>query len=280
MNRKKAEILLVGVTLAWGMSYLLMKDTLENIPPFNLIALRFGLAFLVALIVFFKKVCSVNFPVFLWSGLLGLLLTAVFSTLLIGMLTTGVSEAAFLGGIAVVFVPLLHMCWKRQLPSARNSIGMMITVVGIWFLSGEKSIHLEVGSFLCILCSFFYALHILLTRWCVERMPALSLGVYQLGWTAIFALALSWVYEQPTWPQGTRQWMIIIALGLLCSAFGFIGQTWAQAYTSPERVGFIFTLEPVFTAILAAIFLNETLTLTGYVGAACIFGGILLSARE
>ena len=41
MSSKRAELLMVSVTLAWGSSYLLMKVGLNGIGPFNLIALRF-----------------------------------------------------------------------------------------------------------------------------------------------------------------------------------------------------------------------------------------------
>jgi len=280
LNRKKAELLLIGVSLAWGSSYLLMKDTLQNIEPFNLIALRFGLAFLAAFIIFYQRVFPVDGRTLLWSAVLGAMLTAVFGTLLVGMLTTNVSEAAFLGGIAVVFVPLLHIFQLKKLPGARTTLGIIITASGIWLLNGGNTIHFQFGSLMCILCSFLYAFHILLTRWCVERMDALRLGVYQLGFTAVLATGLSFLTEQPAWPQTAKEWVIIWALGLLCSAFGFIGQTFAQGHTLPERVGFIFTLEPVFTAILAAIFLNEWLTLPGYLGGAMIVCGVLLSSSE
>ena len=55
MNSKKAEMLMVSVSFVWGSSYLLMKIGLGSIAPFNLIALRFGIAFLFMTLVFSKK---------------------------------------------------------------------------------------------------------------------------------------------------------------------------------------------------------------------------------
>ena len=62
-----------------------------------------------------------------------------------------------------------------------------------------------------------------------------------------------------------------ICLGLICSAYGFIVQPIAQKYAAPERIGLIFSLEPVFSAILSYIFLHEILEVQGYVGATMIF---------
>ena len=73
------------------------------------------------------------------------------------------------------------------------------------------------------------------------------------------------------------QWAAIICLGLLCSAYGFVVQPIAQKHTSPERIGLIFSLEPVFSAILSYIFLHETLGIKGYIGAVLVFGGVVFS---
>ncbi|MCA5960840.1 EamA family transporter [Blautia sp. RD014234] len=61
MNSKKAEMLMVSVSFVWGSSYLLMKIGLGSIAPFNLIALRFGIAFLFMTLVFPKVPLSQAF---------------------------------------------------------------------------------------------------------------------------------------------------------------------------------------------------------------------------
>ena len=47
--------MLALVAMAWGSSYLLMKIGLDGIPPFCIIALRFGIAFIAVSFLFFKK---------------------------------------------------------------------------------------------------------------------------------------------------------------------------------------------------------------------------------
>jgi drug/metabolite transporter (DMT)-like permease len=67
---------------------------------------------------------------------------------------------------------------------------------------------------------------------------------------------------------------LILGLAVLCSAYGFTTQALAQQYTTPEKVGLFFSLEPVFSALLAALFLHEILTIPMYVGAIVILIGI------
>lgn len=85
------------------------------------------------------------------------------------------------------------------------------------------------------------------------------------------------LFETPSLPETSVQWGAVICLGLICSAYGFIVQPIAQKYAAPERIGLIFSLEPVFSAILSYIFLHEILEVRGYVGAVMIFLSVLLS---
>lgn len=85
------------------------------------------------------------------------------------------------------------------------------------------------------------------------------------------------LFETPTLPETPTQWGAIIGLGLICSAYGFVVQPIAQKYAAPERIGLIFSLEPVFSAFLSFIFLHEILEIQGYVGAILIFTAVILS---
>ncbi len=85
------------------------------------------------------------------------------------------------------------------------------------------------------------------------------------------------LFETPSLPETPVQWGAVICLGLICSAYGFIVRPIAQKYAAPERIGLIFSLEPVFSAILSYIFLHKILEVQGYVGATMIFLSVLLS---
>ncbi|EDK35646.1 hypothetical protein [Clostridium kluyveri] len=45
ISQKKADLIIALITMAWGSSYLFMKMGLDSIDVFNLVALRFGIAF-------------------------------------------------------------------------------------------------------------------------------------------------------------------------------------------------------------------------------------------
>ncbi|MGI6105929.1 MAG: EamA family transporter [Raoultibacter sp.] len=47
MTRRRAELLLISIAIAWGFSWIFMKMGLEGLDPFNIVFLRFAIAFVV-----------------------------------------------------------------------------------------------------------------------------------------------------------------------------------------------------------------------------------------
>ncbi len=74
MKPIKANLMILLVTMTWGTSYLFMKIGLETVPSFSLVALRFGIAFLVCAAVFFKQFRSIHFVTLKYGFILGFLL--------------------------------------------------------------------------------------------------------------------------------------------------------------------------------------------------------------
>ena len=62
-------------------------------------------------------------------------------------------------------------------------------------------------------------------------------------------------------------------------AFGFMAQIIAQKYTSQERVGILFCLEPVFAASLGVLCLGEHFGLGSLIGASLVLAGVIISSR-
>lgn len=271
----KADLMMVMVTMFWGASYLFMKMGLQSIQEYNLIALRFGFAFLVASLVFYRRLLKVDGKTILYGFLIGSLLFLCTSVVVIGLKTTSVSNAGFLFSLAVIFVPLLVTLFSRKKPEKRVMISVCVSMTGIGLLTLNETLSMNTGDFLCILGALFYALHIIVTGKVTKKADAISIGVIQLGFAGAWGLLFSFIFEKPQLPNDTESWIAILALSILCSAVGFIGQTVAQKYTTPTRTGLIFSLEPVFAALFAFIFIGEVLTNKGYVGAVLVLLGVL-----
>jgi drug/metabolite transporter (DMT)-like permease len=277
MNSKKAELLMASVSLAWGSSYLLMKIGLDSISPFNLIALRFGIAFICVGLIFSPRFRTLTVSILTKGVLMGVLLFLLFSGLVYGVNHTTASTAGFLASTTVIIVPILESILKRRLPNKSIMFSILLTVIGLYLLTIKDTFALDRGSVYCLLAALFYAIYIVVLDMIAKNEDMLLISIIQLGITSLLGALFMLCVETPSLPETPIQWGAIIGLGLICSAYGFVIQPIAQRYTTPEKIGLIFSLEPVFSAILSYIFLHEILGVKGYFGAALIFSGVILS---
>lgn len=277
MKPLKAELLLLVVTLFWGSSYIFMKMGLGTLGEFNLIALRFGLAFVLAAVLFHRRLRKVDFKTIKYGALLGLLLLGVFTCITFGLQTTTTSNAGFLVALTVVFVPILDRFLFKKRIAPSQIFGSVLAIAGIGLLTLNETLTIRPGDFLCILSAVFYAVQIIFTGKAVKECDSLNIGILQLGFAGGFALVLSSLFETPSLPSSLPGWIAILALGILCSACGFILQPIAQKYTTPTRTGLIFALEPVFAALFGFWFAAENLSPQGYAGAVLVLLGIVAS---
>ncbi|MEG0291692.1 MAG: DMT family transporter [Anaerovoracaceae bacterium] len=265
----KADMMLVLVTLCWGISYLLMDIALEELEPFVLNTFRFFGAFVIASIVAFPRIKSVNKETIKYSIFVGIALYFVYIGCTFGVMYTSISNAGFLCALAVVFTPLLAFIFLKQVPNKKFIVVVIMAVIGIACLTLNEQLKLASGDILCILCAFAYAVDLLITEIAVSKdeVDAFQLGVFQLGVTGILCAITAIFIETPKVPSSGKVWFAVIFLTVFCTGIAFIIQAVAQQYTTASHVGVIFTLEPVFSGIGAFLVAGEVLSGRAYFGA-------------
>lgn len=177
LGRGAADALLAVIACAWGSSYLLMKVGTGAVPPFSLIALRFGIAFVVVAAIFSRRLAKTRVSTLVRAAVLGALMFALFGFLMTGIGQTSASNAGFLTSLAVVFVPVINAVVRRRAPGARMTAGVAVTLLGIALLSLHGSLTLSPGDALCVMGSIFYALFIVATDRLSAKEDPLLLGV-------------------------------------------------------------------------------------------------------
>ena len=280
MSQRKADTIIAIISISWGISYIFMKVGLGGMGPFNMLALRFGIAFLVMFPLFFKRLTRPTAQTLACSLVAGTLLFSVFTALLHGLQSTTASTSGFLTNTSVIFVPLLVAIKTRSLPQKQIVGAMILSLAGVYLLSGGDGVVMSGGALLVVLGAFFNGVYIFTTNQMAERVDTFQLGVYQLGIASTLGLACSFIFEQPTLPHNQEQWIAVMGLALICSAFGFVMQPIAQRYTTPERTSILFGLDAVFSSIFAFILLAERFDMKGYIGAALVLSSVFISGMK
>ncbi|MGC5771672.1 DMT family transporter [Paenibacillus pabuli] len=274
---RRADLQMLLATVIWGSSYLFMKSGLESMQELNLVAFRFGVAFIAAAVLFHRRLFNMNRRTLAAGAIMGTALFAAFVFITYGVQRTTASQAGFLISLAVIFVPILTTILHRRMPDLRLTISILVAVTGLALLTLQHELSLHMGDILCILAALMYAIYIMIAGKYTPKHDPLTLGTVQLGVAALWGLAATFMLETPRLPDTPQSWAAILGLGVLCSGIGYILQTLAQRHASPTRTSLIFSLEPLFAAAFAFTFQGELLTLQGYAGAALMLVGVLIT---
>lgn len=280
MSRKSAELLLAAVIVARSTSFLFTKTGLGSMSAFNLLSVRFCLAFIILALIFGKRLKAASLRDIAHGALLGTVYFAVMTCETLALRTTEASTTSFLENTAIVIVPVLNALLCRKLPCKKELLSALLTLLGVGFLTLRAGVSVGGGELLCLAAALLYSGAIILTDRLSRDGDALLLGVLQIGFMGLLSLLASLIFEQPRLPAGAVEWGVILALALVCSCFGFTLQPLAQRYTSAERAGQFCALNPLGASILAAVFLDERLGVFGIIGAALILCGILAVSRR
>ena len=263
----KYNIYMFIATIFFGMTYVLTKICLNYSTEFHIISFRFLIAFIVSLIFLQKKIFPIKIKEFIYSLILSIMLFLVFITMTIGVKYTTATNASFLISLSVIFIPFFSWIFNKEKPKKSIFIVLIIALIGIMLLTLDKNLEFHIGDILCLICSLLFSFHVLITERFVKNNNPVALSVLQFAWVSLFSFLLQYPIENFVIPKNKIFWLSMVLLGVFCTAFGYIVQTIAQKNLSSTVVGFILSLEPVFSGIFGYFFLNEYLSFQQYIGA-------------
>ena len=281
------QALLLGATIAWGTSFVILKQTMESTPPMYIIALRFLIASFVLALVFIKKMITMDRKTLLRGMLLGAVVATAYLVQTVGLMFTTPARNAFLTSSYCVMCPFLVWLFFRKRPKSHNVISAVLCIVGIGFiaLSGDNSngSNMFLGDALTLLCAVFYGFQIILiSRFQEKGSDSIRLLVMELFMVGIIHAIVSLIFELPKtgiegYALNAEQIGKIIYLTVVCTLFAQFAQIFGQKFTTANQSSIILSLEAVFGVIFSVILGDEQLTAPLIVGFVIVFGAILIS---
>ena len=271
------KVLLLLVTMAWGASFVYMKDMVAVFPPGWLLGIRFTIAGLVIL----------PFLRLTWKALaagmvMGLLDFLGFFTQTVGLQTVSPGINAFLTAVYVVLVPFMWWVVAKRKPTKANIAAAFVAIVGIWLVSvtsASGSLSIGFGEIMTLLCAFFFAAHIVSVSIFSVFYDVLMLTVIQFITEGLLGLATGAVFE--TLPALTQITPVIVGelafVVLFATIFAFGVQNIALARIEPTQASLILSLESVFGVVFSILLYGELLTVRLVVGFVLIFIALLVS---
>jgi len=277
----RADSLMLITAMIWVTAFVAQRIGMDNIGPFLFTGLRFALGALALLpLVIYQGRTAARHEPFLQRRLIlgglsmGLALTLGINLQQVGLLFTSVTNSGFITGLYVIVVPLLGLAIGHK-TGLGTWLGAFLAVAGMALLSIGEDFTVASGDWIQLAGAFVWGVHVLLVSFFVSRHDAIRLAFLQFATCAVVSLLLALIFEDinpaSIWLAGPA----LIYGGLFAVAVGYTLQVVAQKHAIASHAAIILSLEAVFAAIAGALFLEESLTLRGYMGCVLMFIGML-----
>jgi drug/metabolite transporter (DMT)-like permease len=269
-----ATVVLVAVCVIWGSTFVVVKDAVERMPVMDFLAWRFAIAAVAMALLRPRAVIALS-PHARRNGIvLGLLLAGGYVAQTFGLERTPATISGFITGLFVVLTPLCAGLLLRRKVGGMAWLAVVVATAGLALLS-LRGVSIGSGEAITFLCAVAFALHIVgLGEWS-RSSDAYGLAVVQLTTVAVVSIVVS-APSSLAPPPDAGAWGAILLTALAATAFGFFGQTWAQAHLPPTRAAVVMTMEPVFAGVFGVLIGGDQLTARTVAGALLVLAAMYL----
>jgi drug/metabolite transporter (DMT)-like permease len=282
-------VLLIFAVLFWSGNFIVGRGIHNEIPPMTLAFWRWAVALLIILpfslghIVHQFDIIRRNLIILTVLAILSITNFSIFIYMALKLSTA--TNTVLINSMIPIFIVMVSWLGFKERITLRQSIGIAISLAGLIFiiangnLSTLISVRFSKGDLWTICAGISWALYSVLLRKCPIELNSLS---FLATLIIIGTLFISPFY---IWEMSTGKTMnisqasigSIVYVALFASILGYIFWNKAIQIIGANKAGIFIHLMPVFSIILAIIFLDEKLRGYHIKGAILIFSGILLT---
>lgn len=274
--------------LIWSMNIAVTRYVVDYISPVSISFYRWLVAFLVltpfmATRVWRERVLIQQY----WKKLAVL---AAFGMVLyqgLGYTAAHYTSATNMG-IINAFIPIftifVSIFLLKEIPNRFAIVGSILSFLGLLYVMAQGNLagliqsggHL--GDVMMVIAVFFYAFYgVFLKKWQLSIPLMISLYI-QIIFALLYHLPfVLWLGLEAINPQNISS---VLYAGIFPSLIAPLVWMLAVQMIGPNRTSIFMNLMPVFTAIIAYIWLNEAWTVYHSIGGAIILLGILLAQKK
>lgn len=283
-----AWLLPISAVLIWSLNNVVTKYVIEFINPVSISFYRWLIAFLVLTPFMLPKVWKSQV---IWRPhLKQFAVLAAFGMVLyqglayVAAQTTTATNMGIVNAFIPIFTIFVSYLILKEQPSRYAIIGSLVSFFGLIYLlthgqfASLLSLQGHIGDVLMIFAVFFYAFYgVFLKKWQLDITLWISLYI-QIGFALLYHLPfVLWLGLDPINHQNVAS---ILYVGIVPSLLAPLIWMLAIQSLGPNRTTIFINLMPIFTAIIAYVWLKEQWTIYHTIGGICILLGIVLAQRK
>ncbi|MCK4378265.1 MAG: DMT family transporter, partial [Deltaproteobacteria bacterium] len=285
-------LLLILATLCWGANFVVGRALNNDIPPlaFNFWRWTIALVFLLPFSGFkvwqYRRIVRRHLPLIIMLSCTGV---AGFNSLIYTALhsTTAINAALMISTVPLLVPTLSYLFFKTPL-TGRQALGTAVSMVGALVviahgnLANILALDFSAGDLLVLTAAFFWSLYTAFYHRRPREIPPVDFLVI-ISLLGVLMLLPFYLHELITiggFALNRTNVIAILYVALFASVIAFIAWNYGVLQVGANRAGLFIHFMPVFSAILAIIFLHEKLYMYHFVGVAFVSLGIVLSSRS
>lgn len=279
----------VGATALWSGNFIIARGLNESIPPISLAFWRWVVAVIVFLPFAWKPLAASrpilkkHLPYLAITALLGI---TIFNTLIYfaGQTTTAIN-LSLISITFPIFIVIIARLVFHELFTRNKIAGIILVVTGVVLLITRGnwnlllSIHFTIGDLWMLCAAVIFAVYSILLK---HRPAGLSIWALQLS-TFILGLVFllpffvwEWYVTAPV-SYDSKVVGSILYVGVFASLTAFVFWNKAIAVVGPVKAAMIYYTLPLFSGLLAHLFLGEEIGSLHLYCLVLIVAGILIA---
>lgn len=272
----RPELALIGITLLWGGTFLIVHQAMRHSGPLFFVGLRFGTAALMALPFALPVLRGVTRREWLAGTMIGSGIFCGYTLQTWGLQTIPSSTSAFITAAYVPLVPILQWAILRRRPRLASWIGVALAFVGLLLIAAPaEGLSLGRGEALTLVSTLAIALEIIFISLWAGRVDVARVTFIQLAVTSLLAFACMVPAGEAVPPFSWIVTLSACGLGLMTALIQLV-MNWAQRSVSATRATLIYAGEPVWAGLIGWI-AGERLPASALLGGVLVVAAVIVS---
>lgn len=278
------DLILILVSFIWGLKPIVIKYSLNsvNISEYNV--LRFIFATISSWIFLiarkeYKKVSKEDYKRIIIISLIGFF---IFQWLYgVGISKTTAGNASIIMGTLPILVLVINCLYGKERIKTNSLLSLIIAFIGtilVIFSPANISFSRQslIGGLYIFIAALAYAIYMVFSKPLSKRYKPSQIITYAITITTIMMIIIS-RFKINFKVIDFKLFLSLLYTGVISMFLANYLWTWAlQKSSSTTRVAIYNNLNPVFTVLLAYVFLGEKITIYTVIGIIAILSGLIL----
>ena len=285
----KAHIAVLLTNFFFATNLSLVKHISPSlIGPYGVNLFRVGIALLLfwLLWAFSKQEAGIekkDVPRFIGCALTGVVINQMLFVK--GLTITSTLHAALLMLTTPLLIGVLALWWLKEKFTMQKAVGLLFGIGGALLLilsRDARGIASVQGDLLILINAISYAIYFIMVKPLTSRYSPLHVIRWVFTFGFIMIVPFSWQDAvEANWQSAALSQWLALGSVVLCGTFlTYSFNSYSLKHLGAATTGSYIYTQPLFAAVIAALFLQEGFSIEKVIAGVLIFGGVFLGSRN